>query len=134
MIPSTVAAREYLDAQPEERRIPDALTKIRERVSEDGRYLAVLDDDPTGTQTVHGVPVLTTWSVEDLHWALTQPEPTFYILTNSRSFPEEEAVEMNWEIASNLTVAAAKGQVRSSLSQAVATPPCAATTRLRPTR
>jgi hypothetical protein len=26
----------------------------------------VLDDDPTGTQTVHGVPVLAAWDVETL--------------------------------------------------------------------
>ncbi|WP_246101019.1 four-carbon acid sugar kinase family protein [Streptomyces cyaneus] len=31
--------------------------------------LAVLDDDPTGTQTVKDIPVLTTWAVEDLRWA-----------------------------------------------------------------
>jgi uncharacterized protein YgbK (DUF1537 family) len=102
----TVDAREYLSSQPAERRVPDALEKIRERVEAAGRRIAVLDDDPTGTQTVHGVPVLTTWSVEDLRWALEQPSPTFYVLTNSRSLPEEEAAAMNREVASNLVAAA----------------------------
>jgi uncharacterized protein YgbK (DUF1537 family) len=101
-----VDAREYLDLQPPERRIPGALEKIRERVAAQGRRIAVLDDDPTGTQTVHGVPVLTTWSVEDLRWGLEQTSPTFYILTNSRSLPEEEAAAMNREVASNLAAAA----------------------------
>ena len=100
--PETVDERSYLDAQPPELRVPDALEKIQTRVAASGRRIAVLDDDPTGTQTVHGVPVLTTWTVEDLSWALTQPSPTFYILTNSRSFPEEEAAEMNREISTNL--------------------------------
>lgn len=30
------------------------------------RMLVVLDDDPTGTQTVHSVPVLAEWSVDIL--------------------------------------------------------------------
>ena len=98
-------APSYLSSQPPESKIPGALEKIRARVEADGRRVAVLDDDPTGTQTVHGVPVLTTWTVEDLRWALGQPSPTFYVLTNSRSLPEDEAAAMNREIASNLAAA-----------------------------
>ena len=101
----TVDAREYLNSHPQERLIPGALEEIRRRVEADGRRVAVLDDDPTGTQTVHGVPVLTTWSVEDLRWALGQPSPTFYVLTNSRSLPEDEAAAMNREISANLAAA-----------------------------
>jgi uncharacterized protein YgbK (DUF1537 family) len=100
-----VDARGYLSSQPPESRIPGALEEIRRRVEAEGRRVAVLDDDPTGTQTVHGVPVLTTWTVEDLRWALEQPSPTFYVLTNSRSLPEDEAAAMNREIASNLAAA-----------------------------
>lgn len=98
----------YLASQPPELRVPDALEKIRHQISESGRRLAVLDDDPTGTQTVHGVPVLTTWSVDDLRWALERSSSTFYVLTNSRSFPEEEAARMNREISTNLASAAAR--------------------------
>ena len=101
-----VDEREYLASQPPARKVEGALEEIQGRVVESGRCVAVLDDDPTGVQSVHGVPVLTTWTVDDLRWALTQPSPTFYILTNSRSFPEEEAVALNREIASNLSVAA----------------------------
>ena len=104
--PGPVEAREYLASQPPELRVNNALERIRRKIGESGRRLAVLDDDPTGTQTVHGVPVLTTWSVEDLRWALEQPSSTFYILTNSRSFPEEEAARMNREISANLASAA----------------------------
>ena len=90
-----VDEREYLASQPPERKVQGALEEIRSRVAESGRHVVVLDDDPTGVQSVHGVPVLTTWTVEDLRWALAQPSPTFYILTNSRSLPEEEAVALN---------------------------------------
>jgi uncharacterized protein YgbK (DUF1537 family) len=101
-----VGAAEYLASQPPELTVPGALERIRHEISASGRRLAVLDDDPTGTQTVHGVPVLTTWSAEDLRWALEQPSSTFYVLTNSRSFPEEEAARMNREISTNLDSAA----------------------------
>jgi uncharacterized protein YgbK (DUF1537 family) len=100
-----VDARSYLSSQPPESKIPRAPEEIRRRVEAGGRRVAVLDDDPTGTQTVHGVPVLTTWSVEDIRWALEQPSPTFYVLTNSRSLPESGAAAMNREIASNLAAA-----------------------------
>lgn len=99
-------AAEYLASRPQELRVPDALERIRREIGESGRRLVVLDDDPTGTQTVHGVPVLTTWSADDLRWALEQPSSTFYVLTNSRSFPEDQAAGMNREISTNLASAA----------------------------
>jgi uncharacterized protein YgbK (DUF1537 family) len=101
--------RGYLASQPPELRIEGALDEIRRQVVESGRRVIVLDDDPTGVQSVHGVPVLTTWAVEDLRWALEQTSPTFYILTNSRSLTEQEAIALNQEIARNLSEAAAPG-------------------------
>jgi uncharacterized protein YgbK (DUF1537 family) len=68
--------------------------------------LVVLDDDPTGTQTVHEVPVLTTWEVEALRTEFAQPGSCFYILTNSRSLVAADARALNQEIASNLRAAA----------------------------
>jgi uncharacterized protein YgbK (DUF1537 family) len=63
-----------------------------------GRRLVVLDDDPTGTQTIADIPVLTSWSVEDLRWAFRQPTTAFFILTNTRSLTEADAVERNRQI------------------------------------
>jgi uncharacterized protein YgbK (DUF1537 family) len=68
--------------------------------------LVVLDDDPTGTQTVYDVPVLTTWDVEALRAEFARELPCFYLLTNSRSLPPKAARELNLEIASNLQTAA----------------------------
>lgn len=102
---------EYLAAQTAARPVPDALGKIRAEVESSGRYLVVLDDDPTGTQTVHDVPLLTEWTQPELRWALEQRSKTFYVLTNSRSFPEKKAVEINEEIATNLARAAAEAGV-----------------------
>ena len=69
--------------------------------------LIVLDDDPTGTQTVYDVPVLTDWSVEQLKSAFVDDSPCFYVLTNSRAFPEAEARTLTKMIAENLQTAAA---------------------------
>lgn len=68
--------------------------------------LIVLDDDPTGTQTVHDTPVLTTWDLEALRAEFEQPGPCFYILTNSRSLVANDAKALNHEIATNLRAAA----------------------------
>src|ERR687893_377543 len=108
---------EYLASLPAELRIPGAIEEIRSRVAENGRRVVVLDGDPTGTQTVHGVPVLTTWSVEDLRGALRGPSPTFYVLTNSRSFSEGEAIEINREIAANLALAAEQAGAEGVLTR-----------------
>lgn len=68
--------------------------------------LIVLDDDPTGTQTVHDVPVLTTWDIDSLSKEFDQPDSCFYILTNSRSMIAADAKALNQEISTNLRVAA----------------------------
>ncbi|GAB6166194.1 four-carbon acid sugar kinase family protein [Thermostilla marina] len=66
------------------------------------RRIVVLDDDPTGTQTVRDLPVLTEWSVEALVREFETDTPVFYILTNSRSLPESKAVALNRNIATAL--------------------------------
>jgi uncharacterized protein YgbK (DUF1537 family) len=72
-----------------------------------GPRLVVLDDDPTGTQSIRDLPVLTDWSPDDLAWAFAQPAPGFFVLTNSRSLDEAEARRINREIAGRVAEAAA---------------------------
>ncbi|NEB00999.1 hypothetical protein G3I78_18300 [Streptomyces sp. SID13726] len=75
-----------------------------------GPRLVVLDDDPTGTQTVADVPVLTAWTVEDLRWALRQDSTAFFVLTNTRSLSPEDAAARNREVVRALrTASAAEG-------------------------
>jgi uncharacterized protein YgbK (DUF1537 family) len=74
------------------------------------RVLVVLDDDPTGTQSVSDLPVLTQWDVEDFTWALHQGKPAVYVLTNTRSLDPEEAAVRNEEIVRNALSAAQKGE------------------------
>lgn len=70
--------------------------------------IVVLDDDPTGTQTVHDVPVYTDWTRETLAAAFEDGAPLFFILTNSRSFSREETTLVHKEIACALSDAARK--------------------------
>ena len=75
---------------------PDTVARS---VADSGRVLVVLDDDPTGTQSVADLPVLTGWSVEDLTWALTRGKPAVYVMTNSRSLDPADAEQRNREVA-----------------------------------
>ena len=86
----------------------DHLPEIQRRIKTSGLKVVVLDDDPTGTQTVHSIPVLTDWSAEVLQSELQNDIPAFYILTNSRSLPLEHAQAINKEIGCNLRFASLK--------------------------
>lgn len=82
----------------------DPLPAIRAQAS--GQKVVVVDDDPTGTQTVHGIPVLAEWSVPTLCAELATDLPAFYLLTNSRSLPLAEAQAMNAAVGAHLAQAA----------------------------
>ncbi len=85
----------------------DVKPRIRELLAERPEHkLVVLDDDPTGTQTVHEVPVLTSWDVATLRAEFGESCACFYILTNSRSLVAANAKMLNHEIATNLRAAA----------------------------
>jgi uncharacterized protein YgbK (DUF1537 family) len=90
---------------------PDDLRPaIRREVVASQRTLVVLDDDPTGTQTVHNLPVLTHWSVDILREELERGTETFYLLTNSRSLLTQDAQQLNRTIGQNLTQASRLAQ------------------------
>lgn len=66
----------------------------------------VLDDDPTGTQTVAGVRVILKPSTTAFHRWLRSRERAAYVLTNSRALPESEAVTLVRSIAGQARQAA----------------------------
>lgn len=92
-------AEELLAAGPPVLRISDARLQIREANVATRTWVIVLDDDPTGSQSVQGVPVLTGWTPDDLHWAFDQPANGFFILTNTRGLNEDEARSTVREVA-----------------------------------
>lgn len=78
---------------------------LSEALSGLNRKVVVLDDDPTGIQTVHSVYVYTDWSKETLTKAFEQDDTMFFVLTNSRGMTVEETTKVHREIAHNLAAA-----------------------------
>ena len=71
------------------------------------RKIVVLDDDPTGVQTVHGVSVYTDWEQESLMEGIQEENNMFFILTNSRSFSAQKTEEEHRLITERSAKAAA---------------------------
>lgn len=89
----------------------DLQPEIRAAADRARTRLVVLDDDPTGTQTVHQVPVLTTWGVAELVAEFAAGSPVFYVLTNTRSLPAAAVERRLSELAANLSEAARRSGV-----------------------
>ncbi len=64
--------------------------------------IIVLDDDPTGCQTVHSCLLLTRWDVDTLQEALGDPAPLFFVLTNTRAMDAGRAAAVTREVCRNL--------------------------------
>ena len=57
-----------------------------------GRFkIVVLDDDPTGSQTVHSCPLLLQWDRASLLEGLARPSPLLFVLANTRALAPEAA-------------------------------------------
>lgn len=78
--------------------------------------LVVLDDDPTGTQTVRDVPVVTVWDVATLTAELRAAPACLYILTNSRSLTAAASRELHLDLARALADAARVTQRRITVA------------------
>ena len=67
-------------------------------VKKNKKKIIVLDDDPTGVQTVHDVFVYTDWSENSIREGFTEEGNLFYILTNSRGFTVNQTIKCHKEI------------------------------------
>ncbi|WP_165063889.1 four-carbon acid sugar kinase family protein [Marisediminicola senii] len=106
LLASTALASIVLAEFPAEREVDPA--EVRATVEASGVVLVVLDDDPTGTQSVADLPVLTAWERSDIHWGLRQGAPAIYVLTNTRSLDPATAQQRNREIVQNTLAASAE--------------------------
>ncbi|KAM1938337.1 hypothetical protein FF1_015948 [Malus domestica] len=84
----------------------DPTGEIQRLNQDSSKTLVVLDDDPTGTQTVHDIEVLTEWTVESLTEQFRKGPKCFFILTNSRALSSEKATALIKDICTNLRTAA----------------------------
>jgi uncharacterized protein YgbK (DUF1537 family) len=108
--PPTIAEL-LADHPPELPDDPGRRASIRQLRAEDGRLLGVLDDDPTGSQAVHDVQVVTVideTAYEDAFAAAAGGTATCFVLTNSRSLPEPQAAALTAEAARGLLAAAGR--------------------------
>ncbi|MHC5597748.1 MAG: four-carbon acid sugar kinase family protein [Nostoc sp.] len=67
--------------------------------------IIVLDDDPTGSQTVHSCLLLMHWDVDNLRIGLQDDSPILFVLTNTRSLTPESAASVTKEVCQNLKIA-----------------------------
>src|SRR5207344_3098649 len=65
-----------LTALPPVRVEPNARQRIKKALADSGRRIAVLDDDPTGSQTVHDVAVVTVFDPDEIAAGLGGPGST----------------------------------------------------------
>ena len=64
--------------------------------------IIVLDDDPTGSQTVHSCLLLTRWDIATLREAMLDPAPLFFVLTNTRGMDANRAADITREVCQNI--------------------------------
>ncbi len=81
----------------------------------DSPKIIVLDDDPTGSQTVHSCLLLCRWDVDTLCLGLTDESPLFFVLTNTRALPPDQAAAVTREVCQNLKQALAQTQITDFL-------------------
>lgn len=74
-------------------------TLLKQEIEKNNKKIVVLDDDPTGVQTVHDISVYTNWEKETICQGFEEKNNLFYILTNSRGFTAEQTTAAHNEIS-----------------------------------
>jgi len=101
-----ILSKSILRAFPESVDYSDSLwPAIREAKSINPKRIIVLDDDPTGCQSVYDIDILLDYSVETIANQLEKDNLPFYILTNTRSLSEFEAIQVTFNVLENLQAA-----------------------------
>ena len=101
---------ELLKEMPDTPQIGARQVRSAREEAGDHRIYVVLDDDPTGTQSVSDLPILTRWEVEDFIWAFESGKTAVYVMTNSRSLSPADAEKVNREVVSSALAAAKECQ------------------------
>jgi len=68
-----------------------------------GLKIIVLDDDPTGIQTVHDISVYTAWDEDSIERGFAETSHLFFILTNSRSLSSSQTKTLHENIAETIS-------------------------------
>ena len=89
--PASLTEADLESSTPNALVLEDARSQIATESKAGGKFLVILDDDPTGSQAVQNIPVITSVEDKDLTWAFEQPSKSFFILTNSRAMNSVKA-------------------------------------------
>ena len=73
--------------------------------------IIVFDDDPTGSQTVRGCPLLLDFSTASLLVGLADPSPLLFLLTNSRALEPEQVRQQLKALCQRLPLLAQLGDL-----------------------
>ena len=82
--------------------------KLQKALASLNKKIVVLDDDPTGVQTVHDVSVYTDWLEETISAGFAEENPMFFILTNSRAFTADYTTQVHKIIAQRIVAESKK--------------------------
>tara|TARA_Y100000748_G_C15100864_1_gene334320 strand:+ start:81 stop:527 length:447 start_codon:yes stop_codon:yes gene_type:complete len=86
----------------------DLLPLINQEIKRSEKKIFLMDDDPTGSQTVRNVAMLSDWSVESLEKELNSDELATFIQVNTRAYPENEVKNIIKEATSNILEATSR--------------------------
>lgn len=89
--------------------------QLKASIARGPRKIVVLDDDPTGIQTVHDVPVYTGWSVPEMQALLQEPSPLCFVLTNTRAMSRQQAATTIRELMECICTASERSGIDFSL-------------------
>ncbi len=95
---------------------------LADEIEASSMKIVVLDDDPTGVQTVHDVSVYTSWDEESIRAGFAEDNRVFYLLTNSRGMTKNETEQVHRDIAGTIArIAADTGQAYLLMSRSDST-------------
>ena len=103
-----INAKTIIDKLPTIPSEEDVDDLLREELKNFNRKIVVLDDDPTGTQTINNTYVFTHWRLQDIEEGFSDSRNIFYVLTNSRSFTKKHTIEVHRKIVENVKEIAKK--------------------------
>jgi uncharacterized protein YgbK (DUF1537 family) len=94
--------------KPPAAREAEAEALLRRFLTKQPRKILALDDDPTGIQTVYGVPVYTGWNRETILEGFREEGNLFFIMTNSRAMTADQTEAAHRGIARGIMAAKAE--------------------------
>lgn len=89
-----------VDALPDLPADAEVARAVNQSLKDTYDVVIVLDDDPTGTQTVHGVPVIAELTESAIRKEFLLGTPLFFLLTNSRALTPKAAGQLAHDLGS----------------------------------